>query len=579
MNITRRGWLGATAAGAAAIGAPGLAAAQGAPGPAGAIEIPPARFEVAASGPHDYGAALEALAAYARAELTALGLPGVTLSVTDSDGFTALLTLGWADVATREPIRPDHLFQIGSISKSFLALTLLSLADEGKIDLDTPLARYLPEAPWPTAAITVAQVMSHTSGLPDGAPIFPRTPDGRLWTGFRAGSKFSYSNTGYDLLGAAVEHITGLSHEEAILRRVRARIGCSDIAGEITQENRPGFPKAYIPWNQTNAAELPGSVMEAAKWDPEDTPAGCIGASAPMMSRYLRALLAIGAGRGAPVLSDAAARRFATPVIACDDDFGPGSKYALGVALQPVDGAPCLHHTGGMVAFSSSFHADPAAGVAAFASVNARIGGYRPRQATAYAIRLMRAVRAGGPLPGPPDPMAPSKIKEAQPLLGRFVAADGRSFTLSAGQDFPRFEAVGASAPLYRAGGQLATPHELYAHHSLDPVMAGGRVTAFWWGETLFGRDAPAALPAVPGRLRALAGVYINRDPWAGYAVILARGDALVAEGAGPLLDRGGWWSLDKDPGGVERFRFDGILNGVATRLSASGTDFIRLGA
>jgi CubicO group peptidase (beta-lactamase class C family) len=575
MQITRRGWLGATAAGAAAMGAPAIAMAA----PARRAKIPAAKFQILSTGQTDYGPALEALAAYARAELVAIGLPGMTLSVTDNAGFTAVIALGWADLETREPVTSDHLFQIGSISKSFLALTVLSLADKGAIDIDAPIARYLPGAPWPDAPITAAEIMSHTSGLPDGAAIFPRTPDGRLWTGFPAGSKFSYSNTGFDLLGAAVEQVTGESHEAAILKHVRAPLGVSDIAGQITQKNRPRFPKAYIPWDQTLAAEMPGAAMGEAKWDPEDTPAGCIAATSEMMARYLRGMMAIAAGKGAPVLSDAMARRFATGVIASDADFGPGSKYALGVAIQPVDGAPCLHHTGGMVAFSSSFHCDHVAGVAAFASVNARIGGYRPRQTTAYAIRLMRAARAKAPLPAPPDPLAPSKIKDPTPLYGRYFGPDDEEFTISPGADFPQLSEADATAPLYLADGMIATPHYDFALYSLDPVRTDGVVTGLWAGPSLCGRDRPLPQPAVPDRLRALAGVYINRDPWAGYAVVFARGETLVVEGGGPLVDRGDWWSLEKDVGGVERFRFDGMLNGKATRLNVSGADFIRLGA
>jgi hypothetical protein len=295
-----------------------------------------------------------------------------------------------------------------------------------------------------------------------------------------------------------------------------------------------------------------------------------------MMARYLRGLISIGAGRGAPIVSDAAARAFATPIAAADE-FGRGAHYALGVAIQPVDGAPCLHHTGGMVAFSSSFHADPAAGVAAFASVNARQGGYRPRQTTAYAIRLLRAVRTRAEPPGAPDPFVLSRIVDPTPLLGTFAAADGRTFAIVPGEGFPRLAAVGDSEPLYRAGEGLATPHPLYARHSLDPVMAGGRASGFWWGETLFGRDAAPPQPAAPERLRALAGVYLNRDPWIGSATILARGETLALDGGARLTDRGGWWTLDKDIGGVERLRFDGVLNGRASRLNVSGVDLLRL--
>ena len=370
--------------------------------------------------------------------------------------------------------------------------------------------------------------------------------------------------------------LTGLSHQAAILQRVRAKLGVADIAGDISQANRARFPKGYLPADQSRAAELPGAAMAEAKWDPETTPAGCIAATSEMMARYLRGLMNLGAGRGAPVLSDASARLFVTP-LAGADEFGHGAHYALGVALQAVDGVPCLHHTGGMVAFTSSFHADPAGGVAAFASVNARQGGYRPRQTTAYAIRLMRAARAGGPAPAAPDPWVLSRIADPAPLLGTFAAADGRIFTITSGEGFPRFSAVGDTEPLYRAGESLATPHPLYAGHSLDPVVAGSRLAAFWWGETLFGRDAPPAQPAAPERLRALAGVYINRDPWLGSAAVLARGETLAIDGAGRLTDRGGWWAPEKDVGGVERLRFEGMLNGRATRLNVSGIDLARL--
>jgi CubicO group peptidase (beta-lactamase class C family) len=564
MNITRRAWMGATAAGAAVIGAPALAGEAPRRDPSRTA----ARFAVTSAGAHPYGPALEALKAYAEAELAAQGLPGMTLSVTDQRGFTAVLDLGGP---------PGRLFQIGSISKSFLALTVLSLADEGKIDLDAPVDRYLPDAPLPAEPITVAQVLSHTGGLPDGAPVFPRTPEARLWSGFPRGSKFSYSNTGYVLLGAMVERVSGMSHEAAIRAGVLDKLGLDAIASDISQTDRERFPLAWQPTDQSLAAELPGAALEAAPWNPEDSAAGSIGADAGTMAHYLRALMAIAAGRGAPVLSDASAKRFATGVIASDADFGPGSKYALGVAVQPVDGTPCLHHTGGMIAFTSSFHADPAAGVAAFASVNGRMGGYRPRQTTAYAIRLMRAARAGAALPAPPDPLGPSRIKDAAPLLGRFVAADGAAFTIGAGDDFPRFEAQGAVAPLMRAGGMLATSHPAFARHSLDAVREGAVVAGFWWGETLFARGAAARQPTVPDRLRELAGAYLNRDPWVGSATVLARGDTLFLEAGGPLVDRGAWWSLAPDTGGVERFRFEGMLNGRATRLNASGVDLIRI--
>jgi CubicO group peptidase (beta-lactamase class C family) len=577
MRITRRGCLGATAAVAGASFADTTLAEGARPSaPATSSGLPTGAFRLRTTGSgHDYAAALEALRAYAIAELAAEGLPGMTLSVTDVDGFTAVLALGWADVDRRVPVDPGHYFQIGSISKSFIALTVLALADEGKIDLDAPLARYLPDAALPAEPITVAQVLSHTSGLPDDAALFPRTPDGRLWCGFKPGAKFSYSNTGYNLLGRLVERATGLPHKAAVAEFVRDKVGVAGMAGTISQAVRPDFAVGYWPWDQT-AAALPGARLSFASWNEEDNPAGPIGATSDQMAAYLRALMHIARGEGRPVLSDAAAKRFAAPVIPTDE-FGPGAQYACGVAIAPIDGAPCLHHTGGMMSFSSSFHADPAAGVACFASVNARLEGYRPRQTTAFAVRLMRAARAGKPLPAAPDPLAPHRFKDPAPFVGRFVA-DGADFTLAVDQNGMRLTAAEKTfRALPQGPDRLITDHPKFARYGLDVVRENGKVVAFWWGETLFGRDAPRPTPPPADRLRPFGGVYLNRDPWIGGATVLVRGDTLVVDGLGPLADRGGWWSLEKDPGGVERLRFDGLLNGKAQRLNVSGDDLLRI--
>jgi CubicO group peptidase (beta-lactamase class C family) len=556
-------------AGLALAGSSAASAATGGtvpPRAAGPIPPRPAGpFVVTApgAGTRDYTAALEALRAYALSELNQIGLPGMTLAVTDADGFTAVLPLGWADVEHARPVRAGDYFQIGSISKSFIALTLLALSDQGRVDLAAPVARYLPDAPLPHEPVTIAQLLSHASGLPDGAPIFPRTPDGRLWCGYAPGSRFSYSNTGYELLGRVIERVTGEPHQAAVDRLVRHKLGLGAIAGVISQARRPQFAVGYWPWDRTDGHIPPGGRLEPATFDEEDTPAGSIGASPGLMTIYLRSLIRFARGQGAPVLSDAAARRFATPVIAAGA-FGPGARYALGVAIQPVDGVDCLHHTGGMMSFASSFHADPTAGVACFASANAMLDDelYRPRQVTRYAVQLMRAVRTGAPLPPPPDPLAPWRVKDPAAWTGVFHAG-ARQLALSPSPSGLRLESAGVAADAVAHGADgLVTDHPSLAGHGLEAARDGGRIVG---------------PPVPPAGLLALSGVYLNRDPWVGSATVLARGPSLVIEGAGPLVDRGAFWSLKEDPGGVERMRFEAMLNGRPQRLNVSGADLLRL--
>jgi CubicO group peptidase (beta-lactamase class C family) len=562
-GVTRRGWIGA--ASFAALAAGGAKAAT-----------TPRDFEVLARGGRDYAPALRALSAYAATELDAVGLPGMTLCVTDADGFTAILALGWADVEGRVPATSRQLFQIGSISKSFIAITILSLADQGKIDLGAPVSRYLPEAPLPPTPITVAQLLSHSSGLPDGAPIFPRGGDGRLWTGFASGSKFSYSNTGFELLGRVIERVTGDPHQWAVDKAVRQKLGIKGMAGVISNARRPDFAVGYWPWEEARG-QIPGARLEKALWSEEDTPAGSIGASSEEMAIYLRALIQLGRGMGSPLLSDAMAKRFAAPVVASDADFGPGSFYACGVAVQPVDGAPCLHHTGGMMSFSSSFHVDPAVGIGCFASVNARLGSYRPRQTTAYAMRLLRAARLGQPLPPPPDPLKSWRIKTPEAYLGSFYTSE-TEVVMSASPDGVVVTSGGATGKVMAIGkDRLATDHPDLSRQAFDAVRENGQVVGFWRGGELFSRDRPRPAPPTAKPLEPFAGAYLNRDPWVGQATVHIRGDRLYLEGGGPLVERGGWWTLEEDPGGVERFRFDGMLNGKARRLNVSGHDLLRI--
>ncbi len=563
-GLTRRGWIGA--AGFAALAAGGAEATTA-----------PREFDIVSrSGGHDYGVALQALSAYAATELDAVGLPGMTLCVADADGFVATLALGWADIEGRLPVNSRQLFQIGSISKSFIAVTVLAMADQGKIDLDAPVGHYLPDAPLPPAPITVAQLLSHVSGLAHDAPTFPRGGDGRLWTGFAPGTKFSYSNVGFNLLGRVIERVTGEPHQVVVDRLVRQKIGMQGVAGVISDTRRPDFAVGYWPWDNAHE-QIPGARLERALWSEEDIPAGSVAANSQQMAVYMRTLLQLGRGLGAPVLSDAMARRFAAPVVKSDEDFGPGSFYACGVAIQPVDGDPCLHHTGGMMSFSSSFHADPAAGVACFASVNARLGSYRPRRTTAYAIRLLRAARLGQSLPPPPDPLAPWRIKDAPAYVGSFHTEETEVAVTLSPQEV-RVTSGGASGRLMAIGkDRLATDHPALSRYAFDAIRENGRVVGFWWGGELFARDRPRPAPPTPSRLEALAGGYLNRDPWVGKAVIHARGDRLYLEGGGWLVERGGWWSLEEDPGGIERLRFDAILNGKAMRLNVSGADLERV--
>ncbi|QUD90082.1 serine hydrolase domain-containing protein [Phenylobacterium montanum] len=571
MTVHRRDWLKLA----------GLAGAFAAVDPAEARQAaPPATATVSAAGAgHDYRPAIEALKRYVDGHLAAYRLPGMTLSLADAEGFSAVLVAGWSDVERLQPVRPEHLFQIGSISKSFCALRLLRLVDERRLSLDADLHSLLPGAALPDhARITLRHVLTHSSGLPADAPVFPRGGGETLWQGFEPGTQFSYSNTGYELLGHLVEQLDGVPYHQALKAAVLDPLSMNETRARIRVADQSHFAASYSPAYVDRPFVRGGRLAPAAPLNFANA-AGCVAANAGQMAIYLHWLIRAGRGQGEPLLSDASRRAFVTPAIKAPE-FGPQAQYALGLAVVPVDGRPCLHHTGGMASFSSSIHVDADAGVGAFASVNARAeDDYRPRQVTAYALDLMRAVREGRPLPSPPPIPSATLVEKPSQYAGRFVAADGAAIELRPAGDGLVLVADGAPRNLQPTGdGVFTAVGPADETSGLIVKVDGGVARSVGWGERLYQAPGVAAPPPVDPALTRLAGVYDSGDPWTGQAEVVARPDGLWLGGTTAMTRLGdGAYRVGGDAWSPERARFDGDLAGRPQRLNLSGVDLRRI--
>jgi D-alanyl-D-alanine carboxypeptidase len=181
------------------------------------------------------------------------GIVGASLAVTGATERPLRLVAGLADRQAGVPVTPDHLFKIGSCTKTFVAATLLSLAQDGTVSLAAPVAEWFPALPF-AERIRVRQLIDHTAGLPEFEFVMPMDP-GRVWTPAKIvalastagppaepGAICTYNNTGYVLAGMLIEHLTGGSLAEAIRARVLAPLGLPDsfaAAGEA-------FPTARL---------------------------------------------------------------------------------------------------------------------------------------------------------------------------------------------------------------------------------------------------------------------------------------------------------------------------------------------
>ncbi len=562
MLMNRRTWLGGLAGVASAVAMPGVARA----GPV-TVSAPGATPA--------FRAAIEALADFAAADLATQGFPGMTVAIRAADGQTATLALGYAQLETRAPVTAGQLFQIGSISKSLVAMALFALAGQGKLDLDAPAVGIVPELWLEDRSITLAQILAHLAGLPDGSPIFPDVPGGKLWSATPPGTHFSYSNAGYDMLAFVVERVTGMRYDRALTMLVLAPLGMTNAAPVIRTADRARYPRGYVAF-RGDAAWFPQVPLAEGPWLDIDRAAGSVAATSADMLRYVAFLGRLAKGQGAPLFSDALAQRFATPVIDTTE-FGKGARYANGLATVDVDGAPTLHHTGGMLVFSSAVYVDRASGAGVFASVNIGGTGYRPRAVAQYGIRLLRAVAAGAALPPPPPIVGVPPVEHADDFAGRFVGPRGEVLTL---------EATGTTLTLVEAGrrgrvkasgdGSFVSDLPGRDTHTLDFAGITGRRDRLWYGDALFGRDAAVPQPVAAPALTGYAGVYLSNDPWIGGAEILVRGDTLVLDGGGPLRRAAdGSWRF-ADPQSTERLWFDALLAGRPQRLNLSGSTMLR---
>lgn len=155
------------------------------------------------------------------------GGPGCAVGVYQDGAITALKGYGLADLELQVPVGPDTVFNIGSVSKQFTAMSAIILADQGRLSLDDDIRKYLPEMPDYGAPITIRNLVNHTSGIRNYFDVMfikgltqhdPVTPDEIYsWISrlkkldFPTGSEERYSNSGYFLLGRIVETVSGQS--------------------------------------------------------------------------------------------------------------------------------------------------------------------------------------------------------------------------------------------------------------------------------------------------------------------------------------------------------------------------------
>ena len=518
----------------------------------------------------DLGAAVAAIQRYGEAHRRYFNLPGMTLGLVTPDGRRRVLNFGFANADARTPITPETLFQIGSISKVMVAILLHQFAAQGRIRLTDRLSDLLPAIPLPRGnPIRIQHLLDHVAGLPGDAPVFP---EGGLWTAYAPGAHWHYSNTAYDILGKVAEHLGRKPLAQLLREQIFLPLGMSRSRGAIVGADRPRYAQGYESADQASAYAR-GVPLAPAPWVDVTFGAGSVASTADDMLPFLRALAGAMQGRGMLGLSPEQARGFATHAVPSDV---PGMGYGNGLMHTGEAGRAYLHHTGGMLSFSSSFHVDIASGVGAFASstLNA-FAEYRPRLLTRFAVDALTNAMSGRPLPSPPS--LQTALADAASYVGRYVGPAG-SFEVRLGAPLT-IVAGGQAAPLELVADEVfRTTHPLFRRYSVMLERTGASVSRASWGPNSYRREgAGGPVPASRAALAKLTGRYVNDNPWFGPVTVVEREGRLWLGTETPMTSIGdNLWRVGRKDWSPERGSFADFIDGRPQTFIFSGEKFLR---
>jgi CubicO group peptidase (beta-lactamase class C family) len=511
------------------------------------------------------------------------GIPGLALAITDRDGLLAHRNYGYADLAALNPVDNETLFQFGSIGKSFTAICLLQLAEEGAIDLDAPVTNYLP---WfavrsPYAPITIHHLLTHTAGIIGGSD-FPLDPRFEVWAlrdtdAAPPGERCRYSNVGYKALGLLLEAMTDKPYADIVQERIYAPLGMTDSASVIIHDLRRRLAVGHVPFYDDRPWR-PAHGMAPATWLETNTGDGCLSATATDLALYLRMLLNEGVCPSGRLLSPASFARMRAP----HTEISPGIPYGYGLVDVQEDGRHLIGHGGGMVGYVSSMLGDVDARIGVVALINGMVDA---EVIADFALRAVVDARAGEALPELP-PVAPAIDAAEFAGIYRGATAD---LAVEVEADQLILVSERGRIPLEPMRSP-AIPDAFIASHpdlALFPLRFGrdgsGSVTELAQGGDWYATDhyEGTRVFETPPEWAVYTGHYRAWNPWdSNFRIIIRKGALLQVSPSGQeetLHPDGAGFRVGDDPHSPERITFDTVVDGEALRArQAGGADYYR---
>jgi CubicO group peptidase (beta-lactamase class C family) len=276
---------------------------------------------------------------------------------------------GSANLEWNIPNTPATKFRLGSITKQFTAASILLLAERGKLTLDDPIKKYMPDAPAAWDTITIFNLLTHTSGIPNFTNL-PEYKSLQLVEGpveksiatvrnkpldFVPGEKMIYSNSGYLVLGYVIERVTGASYEKFVTDNIFTPLGMKHSGYDSNTAIIPSRASGYTPSaaGPVNAGFIHMSIPHAA---------GALYSTTEDLLRWEQGLF------GGKLISATSLRKMTTPF---------KNDYAFGLIVKTASGRKVIQHGGGIEGFNTflAYYPDSKVTVAVLANINGQAPG------------------------------------------------------------------------------------------------------------------------------------------------------------------------------------------------------------
>jgi D-alanyl-D-alanine carboxypeptidase len=532
--------------------------------------------------------------AFGRRALDESEAQGMAIGVATRSGERILRTYGLANRDAGTPVGQETLFEIGSISKSFLAIVCRQLAAEGKLDLHAPVTEYLP---WFSvrsehAPITAHHLLCHTAGLPTG---FAHRPDSlwELWElrNVRAaapGAYWHYSDVGYSLLGFLVEAVLGQPFDRILTERVLLPLGLTRSTASVTSAQRPQLAVGYKrqfdhrPWRV-------GNEVFPATWLETSSGAGSIVMDVSDMLAYAEFLLRTWQGEDSDVLTSEQLQAMVDgsrlPEPAAEEHYGYGLTWET---ADDADEIVVIGHGGDMVGYESDLIVDLANGVCVVMLANGAVTDY---QLTDDIRKLTVASLAGEPLPELTTETLRS-YDGADAWVGMWHSAQ-RTIEIVNVDEGLTLLVEGNRIPLQRYSRRsnyyLTVDHPAWDRFLFEAVRGEaegdtlGPIVALHYGSEKFVRagEPKPEVPDYPVAWNGSVGLYRSYNPWyPAFRVVLRDGELALIDSFGsssPLVPEGDGFRVGAEPPNFDWLVFEPVLDEQAQGIRfETGAEYSR---